>query len=408
VPSSTFSSSARTAANAAIQLAAFAAGSLLSLTLAWGSISSGVLGSVGIDPAIGRKWLPSLHRLTFSAYTRPNVSTGKHFVRRRGRWVEEGRVLAEGAEAMGSLDHPYGELAPVRVSFGRYGFRDEFEPAPGGTAVLGASYVEAAFADAEDTIPGWLHRDHGVTASNFGVAFAGGFTALHILERYVLPTRPARVVWIFAERAAFERLVSEHPGFRARPRSAPPRPGFAAYVDETLAGFRLSGLLRARRRLHDWFPLWVDPLPPELAPLHSASRSPHGSFALAEEEIPVDVALLWKPEFLRIAPRLLAEVLAKMNAMTGERGIEFRVVYIPSRLRLLEGMWVRRPAGREDLPDLFEIVARECRKLEIPVTDATPALRARLAEGVLVINPIHDQHLNAAGMRVVAGLIAED
>jgi hypothetical protein len=46
--------------------------------------------------------------------------------------------------------------------------------------------------------------------------------------------------------------------------------------------------------------------------------------------------------------------------------------------------------------------------LGIPVIDATPALRAGLEEGVLVINPIHDQHLNAEGMRIVAQLIAEE
>ncbi|MBW2290479.1 MAG: hypothetical protein JRG90_22060, partial [Deltaproteobacteria bacterium] len=54
----------------------------------------------------------------------------------------------------------------------------------------------------------------------------------------------------------------------------------------------------------------------------------------------------------------------------------------------------------------FALVEAECSKLGIPAIDATPSLRARLDAGVLVVNPIHDQHLNAEGMRVVARLIA--
>ncbi|MBW2666191.1 MAG: hypothetical protein JRE13_07875, partial [Deltaproteobacteria bacterium] len=57
-------------------------------------------------------------------------------------------------------------------------------------------------------------------------------------------------------------------------------------------------------------------------------------------------------------------------------------------------------------PDFFALVEAECSKLGIPAIDATPSLRARLDAGVLVVNPIHDQHLNAEGMRVVARLIA--
>ena len=96
-----------------------------------------------------------------------------------------------------------------------------------------------------------------------------------------------------------------------------------------------------------------------------------------------------------------------LQAQTQARGIELLVVYIPSRYRLLDGLWVRRPEGLPDLPDLYSLLERECHRLGIAAVDTTPALRARLEQGVLVMNPIHDQHLNAEGMRLVARRIAE-
>jgi hypothetical protein len=172
-------------------------------------------------------------------------------------------------------------------------------------------------------------------------------------------------------------------------------------------GFGEGSLLRARQRLHGWFPGWIDRLPEHLEALQPATASPHGSFSLAGEAVPVDVSLLWRPEYERAVRPLLADVLQRMQALTRARGIELSVVYIPSRYRLLDGLWIRRPERHRDLPALFPLLERECRRLGIPVVDATPALRERLAQGVLVINTIHDQHLNAEGMRVVARLIAE-
>jgi hypothetical protein len=385
-----------------VQLTAFAAGAV------WGVARTGAFASLGINPRIGPKWGPSLAATDFAAYKKPSVATGEHFRRRAGRRTDVGRILAGGAEASGIADHPYADAPPVRVSFGRYGFRDEYPAVEGGTALIGSSYVEAAFANAEDTIPGWLRRDHGIDAANFGVAFSGGYTALHVLTRYALPTRPAEVVWVFAERAAFERLVGEARKLRTPARTAVFDQPIGEHLRETLVGFSSSALLRARLRLYSWFPDRVDRLPEQLARMQPVADSPHGSIELAGEEVPVDVSLLWKSGYRRRAPPLLAEVLAKMKAATEARGIGFRVLYIPSRHRLLEGLWIRRPAGRRGLPNLFALVAQECRALGIPVIDATPALRARLEEGVLVINPIHDQHLNAEGMRIVAQLIAAE
>ncbi|MBW2399033.1 MAG: hypothetical protein JRG80_07135, partial [Deltaproteobacteria bacterium] len=164
----------------------------------------------------------------YAAYTKPGVPTGGHYRRRPGRRVESGRIFAAGAESRGIANHPYADDPPVRIEFGRYGFRSEFPPLSGGTAIIGASYVEAAFADAGDTIPGWLNRDHGIRAANFGIAFSGGFTALHVLERYVIPTHPAEVVWVFSGRGAFERLVTEGLALRRHPEPdvVITRPGF--------------------------------------------------------------------------------------------------------------------------------------------------------------------------------------
>ena len=74
---------------------------------------------------------------------------------------------------------------------------------------------------------------------------------------------------------------------------------------------------------------------------------------------------------------------------------------------MLKNRWIRRPERHRDLPDLYPLLEDEGNRLGIPVIDTTPALRALLDEGALVINPIHDQHLNAEGMRAVARLIAE-
>jgi hypothetical protein len=214
------------------------------------------------------------------------------------------------------------------------------------------------------------------------------------------------VVWIFAEHSDFATLEREAGELE---RGGPVRrallPGLRHYLSASGAGFAESGWLRAQNAAGQ--ALERLSLRAEARPASNGMERHRGVVEVARQRIAVDALLLGRPAAFETSQPLLGDVLARLAALARRGGFGISVVYVPSRFRLFDGLWLRPPPRTPRLPDGAALVAEECAARGIPFRDATPELRALLAAGVLPINPIHDQHLNAAGMRAVAGLIAE-
>jgi hypothetical protein len=336
----------------------------------------------------------------------PGVQTGRYFFRRGGPAVAE-VSLAYLAEQRGYPVHPYNRGAPARVRYGRYGFRDEYPPVSGGVALVGSSYAEAGFAEAEDTVVGWLRRDHGVPASNFGISFTKGYTVLHYLEQYVLPTQPSHVIRLFAERFDFIMVMTELEQMRTYRQPTRQLEGFPRYLAESARGILKSGYLRARASLSKGVralvPLALLPNRHRGEPLPIKATIDIGGTQWAVDPITRPPTQKQLDE----AGPVVADVLRKIKDLTEAHGTTFSVVYVPSHLRLLGGFWVTPPAGSGDVPDAYAMIERRCHELDIPIVDATLHLRASLQRGEFIINPVFDDHLNAEGMRLVAGVMAK-
>ena len=87
------------------------------------------------------------------------------------------------------------------------------------------------------------------------------------------------------------------------------------------------------------------------------------------------------------------------------------LLYIPSKRRALHGRLRFLPAATPEMAawepsDLPDYVRRLAEAHGIRVVDATPALAAEAAAGVLPFNALFDTHLNPEGHRAVAAALA--
>ncbi len=401
--SSSISSSEPGKPSRAVRIASFTTAFVLAWGVAWAAVwlldRTGIWERLRISPSMAGKWDPAERDPISRDYQRPGVPTGRHFHRRAGPFVSEGRILADGARHRGYAYAPYDAEPPIRVEYGRLGYRSEFAAEPGGTAVLGSSYVEAAFAAAEDTIPGWLRSDHGIPAANFGTAYTGGEAVLSSLDRFVMPTQPAHIVWLFAERADFGQLVEEH-----RRITAEPGPKLGSLLD-TLRSASAGFLVSALRSADDTGRYWRSRLGGATGP-ERRQPLPKQRFRIGTRALAIQLTAVPSWPIVTEARPLLASVLARMQRVAAAGGADLSVAYVPVRARTLRGLGVP-PTRLIPLPRFAVGVESECEKLGIPFTDTTEPLRIALRQDVLVINPVWDTHLNAAGMRVVASSIAE-
>ena len=428
VPSSTSSSRAQRG-RFSLDLLIFAFGVYASLVAVWLVDRTGFWAVIDVDPDVASKWQPPSRTEDMAVFmTRPGTPTGRYFTRRRAASYT-GNVLAAVPRLKG-LPHPYGELEPIRARYGRYGFRDELPAKPEGTAVIGSSYVEAGFANAEDTIPGWLQRDHELAASNFGVAYSGGGgdTALHYLERYVLPTRPKHVVWVVAERADLEVTLQMRLEIEAYRRPSPRlTTSLGGHLYQSSKGFVESAFLRALDSRDQWargFGLasnadaaggWslagLSREEAQAVVAHYAKvlpKKPLRILTLGDRHHPIDLNEGPSREVLEHVIPILHPILQDMKAACFEAGASFSVVFLPSRETLFAGSPALSPPIPAQERNLsYQVLSRLCAKSAIPVTDSTPALRRALAKGELIHNPVMDHHLNAKGMRLVAAEIAQ-
>ncbi len=337
-------------------------------------------GSISLDFAAKLATQPARSAPIF--YTRPTLPVEPGVRRRGGPHTVYGNVLADFARFMGEPGEPYRELAPVRISYGPLGFRDELPARPGGIAVVGSSYVEAGFAAVADTIPGQLTNVHGRAASNFGVSNADGVAMLAYLRRFVLPTKPSAVVWVVSER------------FDLRPR-----PVYEVSFREFVPGNGLDlvkafgrAWSRSLRSAFDAPP--IARLEDDRAEATRCRFRPTGALVdvyPAPDSLGVAMgAFLWQA---RAALDLCRAADAK-----------FLVVLVPARPRFLAPE-LEAPDGGSvawKLSQDYDNIIRSLKGKGVHAVDLTPALAACVARGELPVVPIVDQHLNALGMSVVA------
>jgi hypothetical protein len=332
-------------------------------------------------------------------YQLPEVPIGDSAWRRSGPVEVWANVLADYLEYSGVEDHPYHSLAPVRVSYGPLGFRDELPAKEGGIAMVGSSYLEAGFAGVEDTIPGQLQARHGRPAANFGMSFARPEDVLAHLEYFVLPTRPEWVVWVISERLELGDVED---------------PRVAKSFEWALRG-------RARDFLRGWIGSFSDSISRRLG---ERAKSPASvgiyRFLCRYRAAGHDIQVHCPP------PPPAAEVTRSIAALrpavsqAGERiaqsGAGLLVVMVPTLVRTLDGVIepaepserarFREGASVHPLDNGVERLGEMVRALGSLYLDLTPALSAAAARGVLTNNPILDRHLNADGMAIAADEIA--
>jgi hypothetical protein len=375
---------------------ALPAGVLTALLCVWLIDRAGFWPVVHLEPFVPTKWQPSGAGDYPVFYQTPSVRTGGAFRRRSGPRVEERNVLGF-VPGFDAPDPRYADTPPVRVSYGRYGFRDEYPAVEGGMALLGDSYLEAGFAAAPETIVGWLHRDYGIEAANFGVSLTGGFSHLHFLSHFVLPTRPAQVVWVFSDRHQFNQIPKEFAYVRAYGRPERLLPGLSTYLSQTVSGFAGIALAEGRQTLAQW---------ESLVGLGHRSESPPPAptvtFLLGNESHDITIGDPPDPARIEQSRPYLRIVLYWLKHLSEEAGAEAGVVYLPSRRDLLRRAF--DPDAPRGTTHGFRVLQEEAAAIGLRIADTTPRLTRELAAGRMVLNH-RDQHLNSAGMRIVAGVI---
>ena len=361
----------------------------------WLEHHTGFSKSFGIDLKIADKWAgPTSAKSLPIAYRRPGVTSGRYFFR-RNQAQDHGNILARGAEASGFSEHPYSSLPSIDVSYGRYGFRDEYQETNGAVAVLGSSYVEAGFAAAEETVVGWLRREHGLPAVNYGMARAGGFAVVHFLERFVLPSKPSQIIWIFNERSDFDRLLEEYENME-EVRKVDPRLGtLGFYLRHTAKSFLVGGY---HRLLSSFGQSATEQSAPERIPKSIV-------WQFADREQKVHLSFPPQSEVLTKTKPLLDEALAKLSALASRVNASLTVVYLPSRTSLFQALGALDESDA-DSKAAYEALQNACQRHNITLTTVKPSLVEAMQNGEMVINPIFDQHLSSSGMRLAAQVVA--
>lgn len=380
------------------QITALGLGASLALLALCSAPARALLRSAGVSPGWSAKLRESRSGAELPRFYRlPAIALEGGAYRRSGPVEIWRNVLADFAEFSGLSDHPYGGLAPVRVSYGPLGFRDELPAPPGGVALVGSSYLEAGYAEARDTVPGQLVRHHGLAASNFGMSFARSEDVLAHLERFVLPTKPAWVVWLVSER--FEL------GDVDDPRAAAAASGGDGSVRAFGRAWRASLWESVARRLAG-----------EPAPDTATLARYRCLYRVAGATQVVDCPPPPPPQSVARSVAALRPVVADMAARVRAAGAELLVVSVPTRARTLSRFlepvdpaarrrW-RRGTPLFRLDNGYERFGEMVRREGVAFLDLTPALTAAAGEGVLTDNPILDRHLSAAGMAIAADEIA--
>jgi hypothetical protein len=326
-------------------------------------------------------------------YRQPTEPVGDVFFRRPGPAVWKGKVLSVQRDVWRALDDVYADETPVTVTYDKDGFRNPAALRDWDMVVIGDSFVELGYLPQEDLyttiLSGLVHQ--GV--KNLGVSYVGPLTYLFYFEHYGLSPSTRRALFVFFEGNDLDDLQREQQALEVFKTTGEReyRPTPVSHPSFLIPAYRvIESRVRYPRRL-----------------LRNAY--------FASQRGDVAVSLLYTPpgsqQLTAEQMALLQSTLQSMAESGRRHGVEPWLVYMPCKLRVLEGhLRFTEDADRRLVDwrpsDLPLLLARMAGLSGMGFIDVTPALVAEAARGVLTYNSIGDTHLNRQGAAVVAHAIA--
>lgn len=302
------------------------------------------------------------------------------------------------------------------------GFRNQTALATYDVVVLGDSFTEGSKVSDGECWPARFGERIGTSVYNLGMSGYAPINYLASLKKYGLPLRPKVVFCMIYEGNDFRSAKSDRKAskpsrskrFKAYFKQSPIVAGLDRLLVETLGPIRARADAAGLERLA-WLPLSIPPGP-------SANRyafAPKQLLQLYESEEAFRQDKHWRNP---------AELLLSMRDLCREAGIEFVVVYAPTKARVM------LPLSRDRLPiedvhafcalrsnklpdpktffdNLFaflpgkETVVRQwCEQNDVPFCSTTKMLRRRASEGEQVYYT-YDQHWTPDGHKIVADTV---
>lgn len=295
---------------------------------------------------------------------------------------------------------------PLRSSYRQtfstdsHGFRNPTDMDRADIAIVGDSYVEGAYVSDEETAAVRLHELTGQRVANVGVSGYGSLQELQILEKYALTLEPHLVAWFFFEGndldddQAYENAMAYEHGAPA-PKSVESREvRWRRIANRSLT---VNAFMQLRQIL--------DPLVPNAADSVGSYRDHSGAthrFYFYDFYATRELGDYERGRF-----ETTKATFRRAREICREHGVKLVVFYVPIKFRVY-GDFCAFPAGSPCASwhpwGLESQFTAFCREAGIQFVSLTPAMRRAAAAGEVVYAP-EDSHWNAAGHRLVAGLI---
>jgi hypothetical protein len=284
-----------------------------------------------------------------------------------------------------------------------HGFRNPAGIRTAAIAIVGDSMVEAGDVAEAATFCQLVAQRFGATAVNLGRGGYGPQQEVKVLERYALPYAPRLVVWVLFEgndlsdALRYEQFLKDPAVIDLWPNRPPDR--WEAWTTASLTLALLRQLTDER--------------------CAATSDRTCGIFAAGERR-PEEVSFYFK--YLPTEPLdnpvgwdATRQALHRGAELTRRNGARLLVAFIPTKHRVMAPFVTFRaqpstqgtPETEPHSPDRsFEDEARRlCESAGVEFVSATSALREASSRGELVYFAF-DEHLNAAGNAVMAGVLA--
>ena len=317
----------------------------------------------------------------------------------------------------------YGSLHCVYHSDAQ-GFRNQTALETYDVVVLGDSFTEGSKVSDGQCWPARFSETVGASVYNLGMSGYAPVNYLASLKKYGLPLKPKVVVCMIYEGNDFRSAKSDRKAvkpsrskrFKAYFKQSPIRSGLDRLLVATLAPIRARAKVPGLEKLA-WLPLSIPPGP-------NAKRyafAPKQLLQLYESEEAFRQDKHWQNP---------AELLLSMRDLCREAGVEFAVVYAPTKARVMmplsrdrlpiEDVHAFCSLRSDKLPDpktFFEnlfaflpgketVVRKWCEQNGVPFCSTTEGLRRRASEGKQVYYT-YDQHWTPEGHEIVADTVSK-
>jgi len=333
-------------------------------------------------------------------YRQPILPLGNGLFRRPGpaRW--EGQVVTPLMKRVGVPEELIPDEPSVVVRYDSEGFRNPEELDDWEVVVAGDSFTELGQLPDAALFTSRLGAELSLRVKSLGVSWTGPFSQTAYLERWGgAPSARHGVLAFFegndvSDAAREARMLEAARGSGDAPSPEPPSTRLDAIQPQSSFVKAIWGFLVRLRRA---------------APRHL----PNAGFEAGGEVVPVSITYA-PPDPARIPARVadaFRRALGEWAATARRQGLQPWLLYLPTKHRVLHGhlrftseaepRFVRWRPTR--LPGW---VRREAERHGIAFLDATPALRAEADAGRLPYNAVWDNHLNARGAEIVAGVLA--